>query len=203
MSGSITNAVQRWKNGEANAQIDLEQMLQPFLLDLIGLVRRHREKPLQPRIDSEGVVYHALHSFLTGVAKDEFPQLESRVEVKKVLTTLVRRTLCDQVRWHKRQARTPDREQPSPDGRPQHLADSTEQRPPADGAVPDLAAWLEKLFAVLRPVHPRAIEIVELSLKGLSNNDIAQQVGLGVRRVQVLKRDMHQLLQQAAAAENE
>jgi DNA-directed RNA polymerase specialized sigma24 family protein len=203
MAGSITGAIHGLKQGNPEAQVDLERKLQPFLLELIALVRRHRDRPLQARIDSEGVVYHALHSFLTGVARDEFPVLESRVDVKKILTTLVRRTLCDEVRWHKRGVRTPDREHPSPDGQPRHLADPRDVRPEADALVPDVTAWMENVLAVLRPVHEKAIEIVELSFKGLSNSDIARQVGLGVRRVQVLKKDMYRLLQENAAAGND
>lgn len=47
--------------------------------------------------------------------------------------------------------------------------------------------WLDERVAVVRPVHEKAIEIIELSLKGLSNADIARQVGLNVRRVRLLK----------------
>lgn len=185
MAGDITHAVERWRRGDAAAQFDLERWLHPFLLHLIHLVRRRVDTPLQARIDSEGVVYAALNSFLTGVRKDEFPVLENRDDIKKILTTLVRRTLSDEVRWNNRERRSPTREVASADGQPRDAA-----VPETAALADDLAAWLEKLVAVLRQHDERAIEIVRLSLEGLSNVDIAGQLGLGLRRVQLLKKQM-------------
>lgn len=187
MPGHITEAVVRWRQGDADAQFELERLLHPFLLHLIHRVhQRIAGTPLQTRIDSEGVVYEALHSFLTGIRKDEFPVLACRDDVKKVLTTLVQRTLSDAVRWNNREQRCPAREVASEDGQPRQALAA----PEATDIVSDVAGWLEKLVAVLRRHDERAIDLVRLSLEGLSNADIAQQLGLGIRRVQVLKQQL-------------
>lgn len=196
MPGHITEAVARWRQGDGDAQFELERWLQPFLLQLIHRVhQRIAGTPLQARIDSEGVVYEALHSFLTGVRKDEFPVLESRDDVKKILTTLVQRTLSDAVRWNNREQRCPAREVASTDGQPrQSFAEASKTAEVID----DLADWLEKMVAVLRRHDERAIDLVRLSLEGLSNADIAQQLGLGIRRVQVLKQQLRACWDRAA-----
>jgi len=193
MPGSITDAVRRWKNGDQDAQFELVSRLRPLLVELLELVRRHRAPSLQARIDSEAVVNQALHSFLTGVRQGEFPLLQNRQDACKLLTALVVRTLNDEIRWHKRQKRDVSREQASAEGRPEQLPDP---RPPDPEVAADLTGWLEKLLAALRPVHEKAIEIVKLSLEGLTNYDIASQVGLGLRRVQVLKQEMYRLLRE-------
>jgi hypothetical protein len=193
MPGSITDAVQRWKNGDQAAQFELEHRLQPFLVEMLELMRRHRAPALQTRIDSEAVVNQALHSFLTGVRQGDFPLLQNRQDACKLLTALVVRALHDEIRWHKRQKRNVDREQASAEGRPEQLPDP---RPPDPAVTADLAGWLENLLAAVRPVHEKAMEIVKLSLEGLTNYDIASQVGLGLLRIQVLKQEMYRLLRE-------
>jgi DNA-directed RNA polymerase specialized sigma24 family protein len=187
MPGSITDALDRWRGGESAAQFDLERALQPFLLDLLSLVRRRRGKPLQPRIDSQAVVNEAWGSFLTGVRKDEFPTLQDRKDICRVLTTLVTRTLCDQIDWHTRQRRSPAREEGSPDGAPRHLADARRPAANEQSTAEEFADWLARFEELLRSFHPKAMDIVELSFQGLANCDIARSVGLSVRSVQLLR----------------
>jgi DNA-directed RNA polymerase specialized sigma24 family protein len=194
MNGEITEAVQRWRQGDADAQFDLERWLHPFLLHLMDRVhQRVAGTALQARIDSEGVVYAALHSFLTGVRKDEFPELACRDDVKKILTILVSRTLSDAVRWNSRQRRSPAREVACDEGIPPQAVTA----PAVVELEDDLAAWMEKMIGVLRRHDERAISIVRLSLEGLSNTDIAEELGLGIRRVQILKQQLKDRWDQA------
>lgn len=195
MSGSITEDLKRWKEGDENAQFDLQHKLRGLLLDLLRLVRRRVNAPLKARIDSQGVVNAAWNSFLTGVQKDEFPILESRANIKAILTDLVLRTLGDEIRWHQRQKRNPEREQPSASGQPQHLPD-------AASMASELTSWLEKLEEAVQPLHEKAIEIVEGTLNGLSNNDLARQLGLTLGQVQRLKKKMRQRWQDTLGKED-
>lgn len=202
MPGPITIALDRCKQGDPQGALDLERELRPFLLDMIRRVRRHVQGPLQARIDSHGIVYEALNSFLTGIAKEEFPALRNREEVCRVLTALIDRTLRDEVRWHRRLKRTPYLEQPLDSPMTQALADAKERGTAAGGMTPDLAAWLEKLLATVRPVHKKAIEIVSLSLEGHSNQEIREALGLGLSTVQEIKRRMYQAWQNTQANED-
>src|SRR6266404_5287704 len=100
MPGPITAALERWKQGDASAQFDLEKLLRPFLWQMIRLVRRQVDTRLKARIDSVAIVNAALNSLLTGIAKDEFPALRNHQELQKVLTCFVTRILIDEVRFH-------------------------------------------------------------------------------------------------------
>jgi hypothetical protein len=112
MPGSITEALERWKQGDDAAQFDLERELTPVLAEMIRRVRRHVASPLKARIDSEAIVYQAFKSCLTGLRKDEFRALNNRADLAKLLKTLVDRALTSQIRGHRRHKRTPYLEQP-------------------------------------------------------------------------------------------
>jgi DNA-binding NarL/FixJ family response regulator len=84
----------------------------------------------------------------------------------------------------KRKKRTPYKEQP--------LADAVaELEVMPEDVTSDVAGMLEKLAEVVRSVHERAIEILELSVEGLGNAEIASKLDLGIRTVQVIKQKMH------------
>ncbi len=57
MPGSFTHDLNRWKQGDRDAQFDLERRLLPFLHELIRGMRRRTNASLKARINSHGVVY--------------------------------------------------------------------------------------------------------------------------------------------------
>ena len=104
MSGPITRAVEQCKQQQdARTLYELERALQPFLQEMIRLVRRRRKAALQARVDSQAIINAALHSFIKGVGNRQFPQLQNQEDVKRVLTTLVVRTLLNEVAWNQSQ----------------------------------------------------------------------------------------------------
>ncbi len=88
-----------------------------------------------------------------------------------MLTTIVCRTLTDEIRWHTRDKRSPRVERPSDTGRPEHLADPRTSAGDTDSAARGISEWLEEMRAAVRDVHEKAIDILDLSLEGLQNND--------------------------------
>jgi len=182
MSGPITTALERWKHGDRNAQFDLEREMLPYLQQLIDFVRRRRDNPLKPRIDSHAVVNAALKSFLSGIPKEEFPDLKNHEDARKVLMCIVRRALTDEIRFHTRKSRTPEIEEP---GGAEALAAPPENKE-AD------VAWLETFLDRVRPVHQRAIDIVKLRLAGRTNREIGEELGLAPRTVQNILKNMRQ-----------
>jgi DNA-directed RNA polymerase specialized sigma24 family protein len=133
------------------------------------------------------------------VQKHKFPLLESRERVRKVLTTLVKRTLTDEIRKHRRRKRSPAHEQASASGRPEHLPDLRTFGPEVETLNAELPLWLDWVMEEVRGVHEKAIEIIELSHLGFTNTDIARQTGLGQRSVQLLKKKMFDRLQSKSA----
>jgi hypothetical protein len=203
--GDITEAVHRWKDhdpGDGNDASDLEHVLRPFLMQLLALVRRRRPATMQARIDSEAVVNQALKSFLSGVPKGEFPILNNRDDVLKVLRTLVLRALIGEKRTHCRGKRSVFREQPHEAPLPEAVTTGEGLTTAAGQLLPGAKEFLEALLPVLRPVDPRAIDIVEMRLEGLSNNEIADQLGIGPRMVQVIRQKMKDAWEQAHRGDN-
>jgi RNA polymerase sigma factor (sigma-70 family) len=198
MAGEITKAVGRWKLGDDDAQFDLVRQLQPFLFELIDHVRDHLNGRLKPRIDEEAVVNAALKSFLSGVRKDQFPLLTNRENVKKLLHKLVRQTLTDDIRRESRQKRDAYRDERNETG----VSADVPTAPDTATLAEDLTALRKKLEAVLRSVHPKAIDIMELAAKDMSNADIARQLGLGVRNVQVIRKKMKERWDEATGQES-
>lgn len=197
MEGPITQALAGCERGDAGAQINLVEALEPFLAGMIRLVRQRVDAPLKARIDSLGVVNEALNSFLTGLQKQEFPNLQDREGVKRTLATLVERTLIDHVRRHRRGKRSAYAEEG--DAGQQATASQPDLAGTENDVGPYLAAWLDEFVAAVRPVHAKAIDIVRLSLEGLDNEEIAREVGLSERYVQVLKKTMYDDWQRGAA----
>ena len=194
MSGPITRAVEQCKQQQdARALYDLERALQPFLQEMIRLVRRRRKAALQARVDSQAIINAALHSFLKGVGNRRFPELQNQEDVKRVLTTLVVRTLLNEVAWNQCQQRDV--------GREQHLDERLPGKEPVGDASrlvdPTFADWLEAFLAVVEGVHPKAEDIVCLSLEGYANEEIAARLGLSTRWVQRTKQAMRAAWEQA------
>jgi DNA-directed RNA polymerase specialized sigma24 family protein len=182
MSGDITNAAARCREQDPQAPTDLEKALQPFLQEMVRLVRRRRPDHQRPRIDSEGVVNAALQSLLKRAADHRFPELSNRDEVKKLLTTLVKRRLFDEVEQNDRKVRDARRDLPLDGDKPAAAADLLD---------PTFADWLEELLREVEKVHPRAREVVDLCLAGhTENKEVAARLGVGVRWVQATRKAM-------------
>jgi DNA-directed RNA polymerase specialized sigma24 family protein len=186
MSKELLDAIARWKCGDESAQFELMSELQPFLLEMVRRIHKQLDPKLFARIDSQGVVYAALKSFLSGLPKGEFTVLENHEDVRRILTRLIRCTLLDGIGLHKRRKRAYTREQPQAGG----AGESSELPPTVKSLSEPLSLWLEDLLTIVRGVHANAIRIVELSLEGLTNNQIADELGMAMRTVQILKQKM-------------
>ena len=184
MKDSIARAVQVWKNGDHDGAIDLDRRVRA---ELLALVRRNRNSALRPRIDSEGVVNAALKSFLSGVRNDEFSTVQNRRDVERLLTRFTLCVLKDQIREALADKRTIAREQTmDAQGAPQP-ADASQ--PTAQECAMAVEYW-EKFPEVVRGVHKNAMDVLELSLEGLTATQIADKTGMGVRTVQKIIRRM-------------
>lgn len=179
MDDPIIEAIGRLREGDPTAEYDLDCLLR---IPLLEMVRRRRRPDLKARVDSSQIVIDALGSFISGVHKQKFRELQHADNVHRLLATIVRRLLISQQRHALRARRSPEREV--------HSTEAIDQKPDAAQPSPlDLAAmreFAENLFDCLRNVHPNAMEIVELRFEDLSTSEIATQLGIGVRTVQLI-----------------
>jgi DNA-directed RNA polymerase specialized sigma24 family protein len=180
MGHSVTQALHDWQRGDQRGSYELDRRLRA---DLLALVRSRRSQRYQGRIDSEAVVNAALKSFLSGAAKGEFLELNDRVDVKRLLAHFALCVLRDQVRGLQAAKRDARRDVCEPELVSQHAADL--KQPTPEECAMAVEYW-EKFPEVVRGVHEKSIEILELSLEGLSAAEIAQELGLGVRTVQLI-----------------
>lgn len=197
--------------------------VESFVPQLLAVVRLGRPKELRARIQSTAVVNDALFGLIEWLRQQQ-PTARLGVEdVRTLLICIAKRRLSDEIRAARRDRRAAHKDVQPDEGNPRlapdtrasptdvpasllrAMADSGQRdvptsdrpdlNPKVDAAAEQLVDWLESWGDELRGVHPAAIEIMELSFRGRSNQHIAQEIGLGVRRVQMIKQALCQLLE--------
>jgi hypothetical protein len=153
--------------GDGRARGDLEETLRPLLQEMLARLRRYRDTPLQDGIDSAGIVQAALRLFSAGPSAAGPGHFPDLKSVQFVLDGLVARA----------------------------LGAGPLDRAGSNGA--GLAGWLEHLHATLRAVHPAAVEMVGLRVEGCQDREIAERLGLGLRLLKRILRDLRAAWDQA------
>jgi DNA-directed RNA polymerase specialized sigma24 family protein len=126
--------------------------------------------------DDEGAVISAFRSFFSGVQAGQFPLLDDRDDLWKVLATLTTRKAIAQVRYHRRKRRRTDRA-----SSPAELADILATDP-----TPDVAAvFLEECQRRIDALQDDKLrKIVLLRLQGWDTNQIAREFDVHRRTIQ-------------------
>jgi DNA-directed RNA polymerase specialized sigma24 family protein len=176
-----------------DAQIDLERQLRGLLLELVRYVKQHRAPIYNARIDSQGIPNEVFNSFLTGLRKHEFPYVRNREDVRKLLYAMVKKVLAQAIRDGGRQRRDPRREVHDEE----LLQDlkAPPASPNAEGLArfgPEIQGFLEDIEEMICRVHPMAMTILEKSLEGSTNSEIASELGLGLGTIAYIKKLMRQ-----------
>ena len=147
--------------------------LLPLLRKILAFLRRVGETPLQSRIDAVGIARAVLRDCPSSLSG----------EVNGVLDDLVLRSL-----------RRPPSVPVEDPGVKEVPADvEAEER-----AVQSLAAWLDRFYVDLRTIDPQTFEIVGLRLDGCTSREIAERLGLGLRLVKRIIRDIGSALGEGA-----
>ncbi len=148
-------------------------ILLPLLRKILAFLRRVGETPLQSRIDA------------VGIARAVLGDCPSRLsgEVNGVLDDIVLRSL----------RRPPSVPVEDPEVREAPADVEAEEK-----AVQSLAAWLDRFYVDLRTIDPRTFEIVGLRLDGCTSREIAERLGLGLRLVKRILRDIGSALGEGA-----
>jgi len=173
MTGSITQSLEDWKRGEDTGATELERRFRAYLL---AVVRKNRGSRWRPKIDSQDVANEAIFKFLAGVRDGKFKDLPSRREIRKLLATIAKRILASELRKAGADKR---------DARREVVWDLDSLK-----AAPNLEVCAQWMAETVRDEHENAMEILERSLAGHSNTDIATQLAMGVRTVQKVKQRM-------------
>ncbi len=187
MATELMDDLSRRRNGEVGLQSDLQEKLEPALLEMLAGVRRHRETPLMAGVDSHGIVHAALQNLSVSASQVELDYLQDSETVEAILNLLIKQSLLDEPDHSEARICSPRREQ------------SRQQRN-EQGPHP-MAVWLEHFHAVMGEVHPEAVEIVILRVEGCDNREVAQRLGLPLRLVKRVVHDMQRAWKSAPGKE--
>jgi RNA polymerase sigma factor (sigma-70 family) len=184
--GSVTFWIEGLKAGDAAA---VQELWQRYFTTLVRLARAALRDAPQTAEDAEDAALSAFDSFCTGVAQGRFPRLDDRDNLWRILVTITRRKVLDQVERQRRQKRggagavepvpVPGRDRDR-DAVALPLDALTSPQP-----TPEFAAMVadecRRLLALLADERQRQIAI--LRMEGYTNEEIAQRLGCGLRSV--------------------
>ena len=178
---SVTNAWEHWKNGNEDAQFDLTYLLRGFMLELLRYVQKNRGAKFQAVIDSHGVLNEALRRLLTKAREGQFADIRNRSDLRGKLCVIVKYVLRDEKKRNSTVRRG-------------HGAEVHDMELIKELAAPPIQGpgenFLEEITEKLRGVHKEAMRILERRLEGLTPAEIAAELGMGVRNVQRIMRQM-------------
>jgi RNA polymerase sigma factor (sigma-70 family) len=152
----------------------------------VELLWKHYQRPLRAvlkrrllgvqsrAMDEEDVAITAFHSFLRRARGGEYPDVESRDEVWRLLVMIAMRKALNYSRHEGRMRRNTWRNVPHPTRPESNDFDAIDRSPPPDVAVMVIDS-LEHVLSTLNSDELREIAVAKLA--GFSNAEIARAVG--------------------------
>ncbi|QEH33203.1 RNA polymerase sigma factor [Aquisphaera giovannonii] len=180
--GSVTLWIGDLKGGDPRAA---QKLWERYFATLVGLARARLRDARRAAADEEDVVLSAFDSFFAQASSGRFPRLDDREDLWKVLVTITRRKVADQLEREGAQKRGGGR-----------LADEAALAGPGrDGMGLDGFAGAEpspEFAAMVADECRRRLEgladdtlrsIALLRMEGYTNEEVAAKLGIGLRSV--------------------
>jgi DNA-directed RNA polymerase specialized sigma24 family protein len=152
---------------------------------LIALARRKLGGSARRVADEEDVVLVAFNSFLKGLKAGRFPKLADRHDLWQVLVMLTARKAIDQREYENRQKRGGGKKPIAAHaghGSDSALLSEAIGTEPTPAFATEVAEELESLLAALGDLTLTQIAVGKL--EGYTNQELAQQIGCGVRTIE-------------------
>jgi RNA polymerase sigma factor (sigma-70 family) len=188
--GSVTFWIEGLKAGDAAA---VQELWQRYFTTLVRLARAALRGAPQTAEDAEDAALSAFDSFCAGVAQGRFPRLDDRDNLWRILVTITRRKVLDQIERQKRQKRggpgagagepveVPDRDRDRDRDVVALALDGITSPQPTLEFAAMVADECRRLLALLADERQRQIAV--LRMEGYTNEEIAQRLGCGLRSV--------------------
>jgi DNA-directed RNA polymerase specialized sigma24 family protein len=194
-AGSVTNLLERLKQGDHEAARLLWQRYYPRL---VALARARLQGTPRRVADEEDAALSAFDSFYRRAEQGQFPDLKDRDGLWALLVVLTARKAADLVRHHSREKRGGGQVQGDSALRPAGGGSGGLDALADDGPTPEEAALLaeevESLLGRLR--DPRLRQVAVWKLEGYSNAEIARRQGCSEptveRRLAIIRRLLKQ-----------
>jgi DNA-directed RNA polymerase specialized sigma24 family protein len=180
--GSVTRWIGGLKGGDADAARELWRRYFETLVRLARARLRNSSRAVQ---DEEDIALSAFDSFCAAAAGGRFPQLEDRHDLWRLLVTITARKAADEAQRQQAQKR----------GAGRVVGESILARGVPGGEfldaiacpepTPEFAAMLAEECRVRLDALPDETQrqIALLKMAGLSNQEVAEQLGCGLRSV--------------------
>ena len=201
-SASVTQWIDRLKAGDPDAA---QKLWERYFHRLVGLARKKLRSAPRRAADEEDVALSAFDSFCRGAEQERFPQLHDRLDLWQLLVLLTARKASDLVQHERRQKRgggavLDEAALPCP-------ADSSSQEAALEQIegpepTPAFAAQVAEECRLLleRLDSPELRNVALLKVEGYGNEEIANQLGCGLRTVERRLRLIRSIWEQEGGA---
>ena len=199
---SVTQWIDRLKAGDPDAA---QRLWERYFRRLVGLARKKLRAVPRRAADEEDVALSAFDSFCRGAEKDRFPQLYDRLDLWQLLVLLTARKAFDLAQHERRQKRgggavLDEAALPCPAGSSaQHAALEQIEGPEP---TPAFAAQVaEECLRLIERLDSPELRVVALrKVEGYDNEEIAAQLGCGLRTVERRLRLIRSIWEQEGAS---
>jgi DNA-directed RNA polymerase specialized sigma24 family protein len=183
---SVTQWIDRLKAGEPDAA---QKLWERYFRRLVGLAKKKLRSAPRRAADEEDVALSAFDSFCRGAEKGHFPQLHDRLDLWQLLVLLTARKAVDLAQHERRQKRgggavLDEASLPGPKGSSAQTAGLEQIEAPEP--TPAFAAQVAEEYGQLleRLDSPELRTVAMRKVEGYGNEEIAEQLGCGLRTVE-------------------
>jgi DNA-directed RNA polymerase specialized sigma24 family protein len=199
---SVTQWIDRLKAGDPDAA---QKLWERYFRRLVGLAKKKLRAAPRRAADEEDVALSAFDSFCRGAELDRFPQLHDRLDLWQLLVLLTARKAVDLAQHERRQKRggggvLDEAALPGPAGSSAREAPLEQIEGPEP--TPAFAAQLAEEYSRLleRLDSPELRTVAMRKVEGYGNEEIAAQLGCGVRTVERRLRLIRSIWEQEGAS---
>jgi DNA-directed RNA polymerase specialized sigma24 family protein len=201
-STSVTQWIGQLKAGDPEAA---QKLWERYFRRLVGLARKKLGAAPRRAADEEDVALSAFDSFCRGAEHDRFPQLNDRFDLWQLLVLLTARKAYDLAQHERRQKRgggavLDEAALPIPvDSSAQGAAlEQIEAPEPTPAFAAQVAEECRRLLERLDSPELRSVAL--LKVEGYGNEEIASQLGCGLRTVERRLRLIRSIWEQECAS---
>ena len=183
---SVTQWIDRLKVGDPDAA---QKLWERYFRRLVGLARKKLRAAPRRAADEEDVALSAFDSFCRGAEQDRFPQLNDRLDLWQLLVLLTARKASDLAQHERRQKRGGGAvldeaalAYPADSSAPEAPLERFEGPEPTPAFAAQVAEECRRLLERLDSPELRSVALRKV--EGYGNEEIAAQLGCGLRTVE-------------------
>ena len=183
---SVTNWIDRLKAGDPDAA---QKLWERYFRRLVGLARKKLCAAPRRAADEEDVALSAFDSFCRGAEQGHFPRLHDRLDLWQVLVLLTARKAIDLAQHERRQKRgggavLDEAALPGPvdSSAPEGALEQIAGPEPTPAFAAQVAEECRRLLERLD--SPELRDVALRKVEGYGNEEIAAQLGCGLRTVE-------------------